>query len=100
MKVLAPQWKFFVLPPPFQLPEKVNGTVRDPDDKWYHLVRHGGGMESGVHLFASLELARQCSGFVGHMGSGATMMFYQYMCVQHNGLRFVCPPKYDLRDGL
>jgi hypothetical protein len=66
----------------------------------YHFMRSEGGTESGTFLFASMELATQCEGFVGHLGSGGTMMFHQYMCLHHAGLRGVCPPTYDMRTGL
>ena len=73
---------------------------RDEPIPGYHFIRAEGGTESGTFLFASMELATQCEGFVGHLGSGGTMMFHQYMCLSHAGLRGVCPPTYDMRTGL
>ena len=96
MKLLAPEWNIYTLSPP-RLREVV---PRDEPIPGYHYMRAEGGTESGTFLFASLELATQCEGFIGHMGSGSTMMYHQYMCLNHAGTRGICPPTYDMRAGI
>ena len=72
---------------------------QEPYDGYFYMRSHG-GTASGSYLMASMELVTQCEGFIGHMGCGGTMLHYQYMCIQHAGTRGVCPPIYDLRNGL
>ena len=83
---------------------KKTNQSEEEKQQFYHFMRsHGPGVSSGAYLFASLEVARRCDGFIGHMGSGTTVMFYEYMCVQHGSLspqhKYICPPHYDLRDS-
>lgn len=89
---------------PSWLQEQISQYVLiDPSWKVYTLMspsRESGGTESGVMLFSSLELVKQCSAFVGHMGSGMTKLYHKYMCLHHNGFTNVCPPTYDMRLGL
>jgi hypothetical protein len=96
MKKKAPEWNFYTLPAPKSAQVEA-GSEPLPG---YNYMRARGGTESGTFLFASIELASQCEGFMGHMGSGSTMMYHQSMCVAHAGLRGVCPPTYDFRQGL
>ena len=53
----------------------------------------------GVNFFASVEAARQCSGFVGHSRSAIYKLMLQYMCTRHGpegGRKFgQCPPTFD-----
>eukprot|EP01036_Dinobryon_divergens_P033568 gene33568-43382_t len=105
MKKLSPEWNFFIMPPPMIDPAEKPTAFEDEEKRLYHLMRsRGPGLSSGAYLFASLEVARRCDGFIGHMGSGTTAMFYQYMCVQHGSLspqhKYICPPSYDMRDAL
>jgi hypothetical protein len=54
---------------------------------------------NGVNLFASIEAARQCSGFVGHSRSAIYGLMMQYMCTRHGpeGRRKYgqCPPAFN-----
>jgi hypothetical protein len=52
--------------------------------------------ENGVDFFASMALARQCSAFVGHWGSGVTHVTFHNMCYQHAGHIGMCPPACDI----
>jgi hypothetical protein len=60
---------------------------------------------SGLHYFTSVELARECTAFVGHFGSAVSMQLRDAMCV-HHGARggllptFGCPPTVDIGRGL
>jgi hypothetical protein len=63
----------------------------------YDFMRFGAGTSSGVLLYGSIELSRQCEGFVGHFGCGGTMMFYKAMCARHSQWDNVCPPSFDVR---
>lgn len=100
MKEEAPGWNFYTLPHP-QLPEDMKQVDEKTKQRMeYQYLRSEGGTESGAFLFASIELATHCSGFVGHMKSGMAAMFYHSMCSSHAGLIGVCPPFYDFRDGL
>lgn len=60
-------------------------------------VKNRGGTAQAVHYFASMRLVQQCESFMGHFASGATYNFYASMCVEHNGMRGVCPPSFDFR---
>jgi hypothetical protein len=54
---------------------------------------------NGANVFASFQLAQQCSGLVGHHGSAFTQLIHMYMCYQHriNGkvLFGECPATFD-----
>jgi hypothetical protein len=52
--------------------------------------------ENGVDFFASMALARQCSAFVGHWGSGVTHLTFHQMCHQHAGKIGICPLGADI----
>jgi hypothetical protein len=97
MKTLSPSWNIYTLPAP--RPEEDLPQQAGEPTKGYHYMRSEGGTESGSFLFASIELASQCNAFIGHLGSGTTMMYHQYMCTRHAGLSGVCPPTYDMRQG-
>lgn len=61
------------------------------------------GLQAGVHFLSSMEVIRNCEGFVGHFGSAATHIFYVNMCHQHGVDRqriAVCPPFFDLRNTI
>jgi len=53
----------------------------------------------GVNFFASIEAARQCSGFVGHSRSAIYSLMMKYMCTRHGPLGKrkygKCPPAFD-----
>lgn len=71
----------------------------------HNFLRFQAGTASGVQYLAALQLASRCGGLVGHFASGATRLFYSAMCLQHaapglGSLQGVCPPAYDLRQGL
>jgi hypothetical protein len=105
MKIELPSVRFFTLQKPKpESPKNVKVTdpylgSNEPYPGYFYMRSHG-GTDSGVHLFASMEICRQCEGFVGHMGCGGTQLHYQYMCVQHAGTKGLCPAMYDLRQGL
>lgn len=65
--------------------------------EYLRFLRHQSGTDGGTFLFGSIELSRQCEGFVGHFGSGFTEFIYHQLCMQHRSLEFICPPAYDLR---
>ena len=75
------------------------------EDKYNIYTIHGSNMHSadsvanGVTFFASIEAARQCSGFVGHSGSAVYGLMMQYMCTRHGpeGRRKYgqCPPAFN-----
>ena len=53
-------------------------SFEDEDKKLYHLMRsRGPGLSSGAYLFASLEVARRCDGFIGHM---VLLYIYIFTC--------------------
>jgi hypothetical protein len=93
-KVIAqkmhPEWKIISLGAP-----KTEGFSSKADN--YQYMRHVAGTASGVLLYGSIELSRQCEGFVGHFGCGGTMLFYKAMCSRHNHRDNVCPPSFDVR---
>lgn len=105
LKRLDPTWNVLILEGPQILKKEKyeNSSTEQINDTKRVLVREIEGSktstEHGSYLFASLELAAQCEGFIGHLGSGATQLFYRRMCYYHSGKeKFdVCPPTYDLR---
>lgn len=54
---------------------------------------------NGVNFFASIEAARQCSGFVGHSRSAIYALMMRYMCTRHgpeDKRKYgQCPPAFD-----
>ena len=62
----------------------------------YHSKR---SIVNGVNFLASIEAARQCSGFVGHSRSAVYNMVLDYMCTWHGpeGKRVYgkCPIGFD-----
>lgn len=56
---------------------------------------------SGANVFASLQLAQQCSALVAHSGSAFARLIRDHMCFRHRALgktRFgACPPMFDFR---
>lgn len=52
-------------------------------------------LENGVNFLASLEIARQCSGLVGHSRSAVTNALHKLMCFKHSKILGRCPPLYD-----
>ena len=54
---------------------------------------------NGANVFASFELAQQCHGFVGHLGSAFSHLIFRYMCFHHHiGGKSVfgqCPDLFD-----
>ena len=57
------------------------------------------GTRSTVDFWASVAAARQCSGFVGHFGSGIANFVYQAMCFQYRDYTGVCPPASDIGEN-
>lgn len=61
-------------------------------------------LDVSAEFFASLLIARQCSGLVGYLpflreglqGSMATKALFEYMCFQHAGKFYSCPHTYTL----
>jgi hypothetical protein len=59
--------------------------------------RSAPSIDIAAMLFATIELGRQCEGFVGHLtGSAVAQFFYESMCYHHNGKYLSCPPLFDL----
>lgn len=53
-------------------------------------------LANGVNFWASIEIARQCTAFVGHFGSSISIMVYQAMCHHHRGVTGQCPLAADI----
>ena len=49
-----------------------------------------------VDFWASLQIARQCQGIVGHIGSAAFRMILYTVCYNHDNKFIQCPPYYDV----
>lgn len=47
--------------------------------------------QSGVDFLASIALAKQCQGFVGHWGSSVAHVVFRSMCIQHAQSVGQCP---------
>lgn len=41
---------------------------------------------------AGIQAARQCDGFIGHIGSAASYSFFHAMCFQYRNTYWRCPP--------
>lgn len=100
---VAKDWELLALPP--MAIRNGHGHADGPNlvaepFEGYNFLRFQGGTASGVRYMASLELATKCKALVGHFSSGATRLYYRYMCLHHAGLQGVCPPAYDFRRGL
>jgi hypothetical protein len=54
------------------------------------------GTRYTLDFFASIEVARQCEGFVGHWGSAVSQMVYTAMCFQYREHTAMCPPASDI----
>eukprot|EP01041_Mallomonas_annulata_P007525 gene7525-15410_t len=52
-------------------------------------------LDNGVRFLASLEMARRCTGLVGHMKSSVSGMLLRIMCNRHHHYTGKCPPFYD-----
>jgi hypothetical protein len=54
---------------------------------------------NGANVFASFQVAQQCSGFVAHLGSAFSELILKYMCFHHrkNGKSIFgqCPDVFD-----
>jgi len=94
MRKARPEWKVYFLEAP--KPEKPSKGAKASQDKYYYM-RSSGGTASGTFWWGSIELARQCEGFVGHFGSGATMFFHNQLCQQHLDFENACPATFDVR---
>jgi hypothetical protein len=95
-------WNLYALPPPVPL-TNIEAKLKDPDayNNYIQEVRSTAGTKSGVYFFSTFKLLSQCEGFVGHLGSGVSWMLYRSMCYKHgNRYMGVCPPGYDVRNGL
>lgn len=51
-------------------------------------------LQATAEWWAGIEAARQCEGFVGHMGSAATYAVYWALCFHHRDKYWQCPPLY------
>lgn len=54
------------------------------------------GTKYTLDFFASVAAARECSGFVGHWGSGVSQFVYSAMCFHHEDHTGQCPPAVDI----
>lgn len=53
--------------------------------------------DATVDFWASIKLAQQCQGFVGHFSSTATLLVFRSMCYRHGNHNFLsCPPAFDI----
>jgi hypothetical protein len=53
--------------------------------------------QSSIDFWASIKIAKQCDGFVGHFGSAATRIIHDAICFRNGANKFmVCPKTYDL----
>ena len=56
----------------------------------------GGTFNSSIDFWASITMARQCQGVVGHLGSAAFLVIYNNLCYFHDNRFFECPPLYNI----
>jgi hypothetical protein len=91
MRQARPEWKVYFL----EAPKPENHDKKSSEEKYYYM-RSKGGTASGTFWWECIELARQCEGFVGHFGSGATMFFHNQLCQQHLDFENVCPVTLDV----
>jgi len=92
MRQARPEWKVYFL----EAPKPENHDKKSSEEKYYYM-RSSGGTVSGTFWWGSIELARQCEGFVGHFGSGATMFFHKQLCELHQDFENTCPASFDIR---
>jgi hypothetical protein len=94
VRKMYPDWKIIFLESP---KVKVAKTSTDDKEEAYYYMRARGGTASGTFWWGSIEVGRQCEGFVGHFGSGATMFYHYQLCEQHMHHENVCPATFDVR---
>jgi hypothetical protein len=92
LAVTHPSWTVVHLRAP-----SFSGAAGRASKEYLRFLRHQSGTDGGTFLFGSIELSRQCEGFVGHFGSGFTEFIYHQLCMQHRSHEYICPPAYDLR---
>jgi len=92
MRKARPEWKVYFLEAPKGEIESTKAT----EDR-YHYMRSKAGTASGTFWWGSIELARQCEGFVGHFGSSATVFFHYELCEHHLDFENTCPSSFDVR---
>ncbi len=105
MKTKHPDWNIYSLPDPSQSAQAkpvydANGDevlLENEPYRGYLKMRTKMGTQSGVFMFASLQLMRQCSGLFAHFDSQFAEYVLQQMCVQHANKKYVCPPTFDFR---
>jgi len=53
---------------------------------------------TAAHLFATIELGRQCEGFVGYRAASAIAgLFFESMCYRRSNSKYLsCPPLFDM----
>lgn len=101
LKKIEPKWNIYTL----QEPKYNHSTNTEVNITNYQsiisFIRRDAGTRSGVFLHTSIELVRQCSAFIGHFHSGISKhVFYPSMCIEHAGMKGICPPMYDFEWGL
>ena len=92
MRQARPEWNVYFL----EAPKPENHDKKSSEEK-YNYMRSKGGTASGTFWWGSIELARQCEGFVGHFGSSSTTFFHNQLCQQHLDFEDVCPATFDVR---
>ena len=59
--------------------------------------RESSSTEVAVDFWASITIAQQCEGFVGHFASNAANLVYHAMCFLHGASEvLICPPLYNI----
>jgi hypothetical protein len=53
-------------------------------------------LQGAEDFWASINIARQCSAFVGHFGSAATQIIYRSLCYRSNNNFAQCPDIFDI----
>jgi hypothetical protein len=100
-----PHWHVHAIEEPsIDLPSDVQRKIKKlPGEPYagYHKLRTFAETESGIFLFAQLELMTQCEGLFAHFDSQFAEFILQAMCIAHGPLGArksnQCPPTFDFR---
>lgn len=93
------KWQIYHLPSPMPLHVGAADNNSNENSEKNDLFAARRGTAAGVHFFTTTKLMQRCEAFIGHFGSGMSFQFYRSMCHRHNGLKAICPPSYDMRQG-
>jgi hypothetical protein len=65
----------------------------------HQIPKHSAQFESNIDLWASIEVARQCSGLVIHSGSAIGILIGRALCYRHRDRYVSCPSLFDISGG-